>query len=107
VKGMIIKMIKILTACGTGINTSQQIKNSLQNELTARGYEVSCDAVVINNITEEMLSHYDIFAPISKVNFGFEVPIPQVIAGPILYRVSAMAEPVYQEVTQIIDEMKK
>lgn len=100
-------MIKILTACGTGINTSQQIKNAIQEEMTRRGYDVSCDAVVVNDITEEMLSRYDIFAPIQKVEFGFPTNIPTVAAGPILYRVPAMAEPVYQEIAQIIDGLGK
>ncbi len=49
-------MIKILTACGTGINSSHQIKDAIEAELKSRGYNVSCDAVVINTITADLLS---------------------------------------------------
>ena len=55
-------MIKILAACGAGVNSSHQIKSALETELSKRGYQVSCDAVMIKDINQEMLSHYDIFA---------------------------------------------
>ena len=97
-------MIKILAACGAGVNSSHQIKNALEKELKARGYEVSCDAVMIKDITEEMLAHYDIFAQIAKTDFGFEVKTPIVDAGPILYRMPAMAKPVYDKIEAIIKE---
>ena len=57
-------MIKILAACGAGVNSSHQIKSALETELSKRGYQVSCDAVMIKDINQEMLSHYDIFAQI-------------------------------------------
>lgn len=38
-------MIKILAACGAGVNSSHQIKSALETELSKRGYQVSCDAV--------------------------------------------------------------
>ena len=44
-------MIKILAACGAGVNSSHQIKNALENEMKNRGYEVKCDAVMIKDIT--------------------------------------------------------
>ena len=36
-------MIKILAACGVGVNSSHQIKNALEEELSNRGYDVQCD----------------------------------------------------------------
>lgn len=33
-------MIKILAACGAGVNSSHQIKNALEEELSNRGYDV-------------------------------------------------------------------
>ena len=98
-------MIKILAACGAGVNSSHQIKSALESELTKRGNQVSCDAVMIKDINEDLLSHYDIFAQISKTDLGFDVTIPVVDAGPILYRIPVMAEPVYQKMEEIIKSL--
>lgn len=65
-------MIKILAACGAGVNSSHQIKSALESELTKRGYQVSCDAVMIKDINEDLLSHYDIFAQMKKRNQAYE-----------------------------------
>lgn len=100
-------MIKILAACGAGVNSSHQIKDALETEMKKRGYDVHCDAVMIKDINQDMLSHYDIFAEIAKTNFGFPVTIPVVNAGPILYRVPAMAEPVYDDVEKEIKKLGK
>lgn len=97
-------MIKVLAACGAGINSSNQIKEAVEKELTSRGYNVKADAVVIKDINEDMLKKYDIFTPISKPDLGFDVNIPIVEAGPILYRMPAMAEPVYNELEKVIKE---
>ena len=97
-------MIKILAACGAGVNSSHQIKNALENEMKNRGYEVKCDAVMIKDITEDMIKKYDMFAQISKTDLGFDVNIPVVDAGPILYRMPAMAKPVYDKVESITKE---
>lgn len=97
-------MIKILAACGAGVNSSHQIKNALETEMKNRGYDLKCDAVMIKDITEDMLNKYDIFAQISKTDLGFEVNIPVVDAGAILYRMPAMAKPVYDKVESIIKE---
>lgn len=97
-------MIKILAACGAGVNSSHQIKDALEKELSNRGYQVSCDAVMIKDITEDMLQNYDIFAQIAKTDFAFDVTIPIIDAGPILYRMPAMAEPVYAQFEKVIKE---
>lgn len=97
-------MIKILAACGAGVNSSHQIKDALEAELSNRGYQVSCDAVMIKDITEDLLSNYDIFAQIAKTDLGFEPTIPVIDAGPILYRMPAMAEPVYAQFEEVIKE---
>lgn len=98
-------MVKILAACGAGVNSSHQIKSALETEMAKRGYQVSCDAVMIKDINEEMMSHYDIFAQISKTDLGFAVKIPVVDAGAILYRIPAMAEPVYQKMEEAIKSL--
>lgn len=95
-------MIKILAACGAGVNSSHQIKKALETEMKNRGYNIKCDAVMIKDITEEMLKKYDIFAQIAKTDLGFEVTTPVVDAGPILYRVPSMAKPVYDKIEEII-----
>ena len=43
-------MIKILAACGAGVNSSHQIKNALEEELSNRGYDVRCDAVMVKDV---------------------------------------------------------
>lgn len=99
-------MIKILAACGAGINSSHQIKSAIEEEMKTRGYQVSVDAVVIKDITEDMNEKYDIFTPISKAKFSFEIKIPVVEAGPILYRVPAMSQPVFDEIENVIKEIQ-
>ncbi|WP_182200224.1 PTS sugar transporter subunit IIB [Paraliobacillus salinarum] len=100
-------MIKILAACGAGINSSHQIKSALEEEMKKRGYKVQADAVVIKDITKEMVEEYDIFAPISKPKFSFDITIPVVEAGPILYRIPAMSAPVFDEIESVIKKMNK
>ncbi|UXR33514.1 PTS sugar transporter subunit IIB [Staphylococcus simulans] len=100
-------MIKILAACGAGVNSSHQIKAALEEELTKRGYQVSCDAVMIKEVNEDLLSGYDIFAQIANTDFSFPITIPVVDAGAILYRVPAMAEPVYQAMEDAIKSIQK
>ncbi|MDI3480664.1 MAG: galactose system component [Tepidanaerobacteraceae bacterium] len=100
-------MIRILAACGAGVNSSHQIQVAIENEMKKRGYDVKVDAVVMKDITPEMLSKYDIFTPISKPKLGFEIKIPVVEAGPILYRIPAMAEPVYDQIENIIKKSNK
>lgn len=98
-------MIKILAACGAGINSSHQIKTAIEEEMENRGYEVIADTVVIKDITEDMLNQYDIFTPISKPDFGFQIKIPVVEAGPILYRIPAMSQPVFDQLEEIIKKL--
>ncbi|MEQ9764842.1 MULTISPECIES: PTS sugar transporter subunit IIB [Streptococcus] len=97
-------MIKILAACGAGVNSSHQIKDAIESKMSEKGYEVSCDAVMVKDITEEMVSKYDIFTPIAKTDLGFSIPIPIVEAGPILYRIPTMSEPVFEELERVIKE---
>ena len=53
-------MIKILAACGAGVNSSHQIKDALERAMGDRGYDVQCDAVMVKDITEDKISNYDI-----------------------------------------------
>lgn len=98
-------MIKILAACGAGINSSQQIKTAIETEMKSRGYEVIVDTCIVKDITEELISQYDIFTPISKIAFGFKTTIPVVEAGPILYRIPTMANPVFDAVEREIKKL--
>lgn len=100
-------MIKILAACGAGVNSSHQIKDAVEAEMKKRGYQVTADAVMVKDITEEMMSKYDIFTPITKTNVGFDIKIPVVEAGPILYRIPAMAEPVFDQLESVIKKLNK
>ncbi|WP_164217760.1 PTS fructose transporter subunit IIB [Virgibacillus sp. YIM 98842] len=100
-------MIKILAACGAGINSSHQIKSAIEEEMKERGHDVKVDAVVVKDINKEMMDQYDIFTPISKTKFSFEVKPPVVEAGPILYRIPAMADPVFDELENVIKKLDK
>ncbi|GMG61277.1 hypothetical protein TEHAB4_10240 [Tetragenococcus halophilus] len=53
------------------------------------------------------MKNYDIFTQIANSNLGFDIDIPVVDAGPILYRIPAMAEPVYQELEDTIKKLDK
>lgn len=75
--------------------------------MNKRGLNVSCDAVMIKDVNEEMISHYDIFAPIVKPDLGFDIKIPTVDCGPILYRIPAMAQPVYDKMEETIKSLNK
>ena len=44
---------------------------------------------------------------IAKTDLGFPITIPVVDAGAILYRIPAMAEPVYQQMESIIHSLNK
>jgi len=48
-------MIKILAACGAGVNSSHQIKSALEEELSNRGYDVQCDAVMVKDVNEDLI----------------------------------------------------
>lgn len=95
-------MIKILAACGAGVNSSHQIKAAIEEEMTKRGYNVVADAFMVKDITEDLISKYDIFTPITTPNLGFDIKIPVVEAGAILYRMPMMSEPVYNEIEEVI-----
>ncbi|AOF49892.1 MAG: PTS fructose transporter subunit IIB [Tetragenococcus halophilus] len=100
-------MIKILAACGAGVNSSHQIKSALENEMKNRGYQIKVDTTMIKDINQDKLKNYDIFTQIANSNLGFDIDIPVVDAGPILYRIPAMAEPVYQELEDTIKKLDK
>ncbi|GAA3012965.1 PTS sugar transporter subunit IIB [Tetragenococcus solitarius] len=100
-------MIKILAACGAGVNSSHQIKSAIENEMKNRGYQVTVDTTMIKDINQDKLERYDIFTQIANSDLGFDIDIPVVDAGPILYRIPAMAEPVYQELESTIKKIGK
>lgn len=95
-------MIKMLTACGAGVNSSHQIKDAVETEMKKRGYDVSVDAVQIKDVNEDAMKGVQIFLPINKPNLGFEVKVPEIDAGAILYRMPAMAKPVYDKIEAAI-----
>ncbi|VQJ13044.1 PTS system galactose-specific transporter subunit IIB [Streptococcus pneumoniae] len=91
-------MIKILAACGAGVNSSHQIKSALEEELSNRGYDVHCDAVMVKDVNGDLMKGYDIFTPIAATDLGFEPGIPVIEAGPILFRIPAMSVPVFDNI---------
>lgn len=97
-------MIKILAACGAGVNSSHQIKSALEEELANRGYDVHCDAVMVKDVNEDLMKGYDIFTPIAATDLGFEPGIPVIEAGPILFRIPAMSAPVFDNIETAIKE---
>ena len=63
-------MIKILAACGAGVNSSHQIKSALEEELSNRGFDVHCDAVMVKDVNEDFTKGYDIFTQIAATDLG-------------------------------------
>ncbi len=63
--------VKILAACGAGVNSSHQIKDAIEKEFKKRGYDVQADAVMVKDVNEDMIKNYDIFTPIAKTDLGF------------------------------------
>ena len=99
-------MIKILAACGAGVNSSHQIANAITEEMKNRGHkDIKVDALMVKDVNSEVLGKYDIYTPISKTD-TYGVDIPVVEAGPILYRIPAMAQPVFDKVEAEIKKLK-
>ena len=69
-------MIKILAACGAGVNSSHQIKDALEQEMSNRGYDVQCDAVMVKDINEDLLSKYDISHLLPKLILDLTLRFP-------------------------------
>ncbi|VNA50088.1 PTS system transporter subunit IIA [Streptococcus pneumoniae] len=85
-------------------NSSHQIKSALEEELSNRGYDVHCDAVMVKDVNEDLMKGYDIFTPIAATDLGFEPGIPVIEAGPILFRIPAMSAPVFDNIEAAIKE---
>ncbi|VRZ56142.1 PTS system transporter subunit IIA [Streptococcus pneumoniae] len=81
-----------------------QIKSALEEELSNRGYDVHCDAVMVKDVNEDLMKGYDIFTPIAATDLGFEPGIPVIEAGPILFRIPAMSAPVFDNIEAAIKE---
>ncbi|CWK00414.1 PTS system galactose-specific transporter subunit IIB [Streptococcus pneumoniae] len=79
-------------------NSSHQIKSALEEELSNRGYDVHCDAVMVKDVNEDLMKGYDIFTPIAATDLGFEPGIPVIEAGPILFCIPAMSVPVFDNI---------
>lgn len=100
------KQVKILAACGAGVNSSHQIADALNEEMKKRGHNVKTDAYMVKDVNKDLLSGYDIFTPIAKTDLGFTPEIPVIDAGPILYRMPAMADPVYDQVEAAVKKIE-
>lgn len=100
------RLVKVLTACGAGVNSSHQIADAINTEMKKRGYQVKADAYMVKDVTEDLMSKYDIFTPIAKTDLGFTPSIPVIDAGPILYRVPAMAEPVFNQIADAVKSVE-
>ncbi len=53
------------------LNSSHQIKSALEEELSNRGYDVHCDAVMVKDVNEDLMKGYDIFTPIAATDLWF------------------------------------
>lgn len=59
---------------------------------------MQADAVMEKDVNEDMKKNYDIFTPIAKTDLGATPNSREINAGPILYRMPAMAKPVYDKI---------
>ncbi|CVL24337.1 phosphotransferase system sugar-specific EII component [Streptococcus pneumoniae] len=78
--------------------------NGHLEDLSNRGYDVHCDAVMVKDVNEDLMKGYDIFTPIAATDLGFEPGIPVIEAGPILFRIPAMSAPVFDNIEAAIKE---
>lgn len=100
------RLVKILTACGAGVNSSHQIADALNEEMKKRGHQVKADAYMVKDVNSDLMSKYDIFTPIAKTDLDFTPEIPVIDAGPILYRMPAMADPVFDQVEDAVKKIE-
>lgn len=99
-------MIKILAACGAGVNSSHTIKNAIEQEMKKRKFSVQVDTIMIKDINQDKMSQYDIFCPLSKPQFSFDINIPVIEAGAIMYRIEIMSKPIFNQLEQTIKQIK-
>ena len=95
-------MIKMLTACGAGVNSSHQIKDAVEAEMKKRGYQVHVEAIQIKDLNPETMKGIQVFLPFNKPDLSFDITVPEIDAGAILYRMPAMAAPVYDKIEDAI-----
>lgn len=96
------QQVKFIAACGAGVNSSHQIKDAVEAEMKKRGHNVAVDAFMVKDVNEDLLNKYDGYLTIAKTDLAFTPQVPVVDAGAILYRIPAMAAPVYDEVEGIV-----
>ena len=56
-------MVQVLTQ-------ATKLKATLEEELSSRGYDVQCDAVMVKDVNEDLIKGYDIFTPIAATDLG-------------------------------------
>lgn len=100
------KQVKMVAACGAGVNSSHQIASAVEEEMKKRGHNVKCDAVMVKDVNEDLLSNYDAYLTIAKTDLAFTPKIPLIDASPILYRIPAMAQPVYEKVEEVVKKVE-
>lgn len=96
------KEVKFLAACGAGVNSSHQIKDAVEEEMKKRGHNVKVDAYMIKDVNEDLMSKYDGYLTIAKTDLAFTPKVPIIDAGAILYRIPAMAKPVYDNIEKVV-----
>lgn len=99
------RVVKFIAACGAGVNSSHQIKDAVEEEMKKRGYNVKVDAYMVKDVNEDLLSNYDGYLTIAKTDLSFKPKVPIIEAGAILYRIPAMAKPVYDEVEKVVKDV--
>ena len=77
-----------------------KLKVLTEEELSGRGYDVHCDAVMVKDVNEDLMKGY-VFTPIAATDLGFEPGIPVIEAGLILFRIPAMSAPVFDKLKQL------
>ena len=97
--------VKFIAAFGAGVNQSHQIKDAVEEEMKKRGYNVKVDAYMVKDVNEDLLSNYDGYLTIAKTDLSFKPKVPLIEAGAILYRIPAMAKPVYDEVEKVVKDV--
>ena len=58
------------------LTQATKLKSALEEELSNRGFDVHCDAVMVKDVNEDLIKGYDIFTPIAATDLGFDPGIP-------------------------------
>ena len=87
------------------LTQATKLKVSLEEELSNRGFDVHCDAVMVKDVNEDLIKRlWHFLHQLLQQILVFDPGIPVIEAGPILFRIPAMSAPVFDNIEAAIKE---